>query len=448
MRPDVEDAVNSQPISPGGQSPLNPEDSIQAVCERLGRAVHFVDEKGYEDEITAGAIHPTTGWLAWVRCKRKTQANGFVDIEFRLQAQAEDRLSIDWIVETYNPYFGCDVRYMSWQDRWVILVYREKHHTYACSHTLTGERQLVQLTEEWLVTDSQITCRSQEPDLVDCFTLPDLPRLPPLSADEARRAGMLPPEYDRRNEWEKRYARERRQQAQKTTLTEPEWFRSSQPEEMLSSLRGKASERKLRLFAVACCRRIWVELRDERSRRAVEVAEDFAEGRCDERTLSQARSDAMTAHGVAQGVRIGIPRTSANLDALRVAYAAAEAANAAQQAAATDAYQATAAVAGTAAYGASGGESSRSEQAIEAALLRDIFGNPFHPLTAHSSWLTLTVLGIARSIYEEQAFDRMPILADALEDAGCDNADILNHCRQPGEHVRGCWAVDLLLGKE
>jgi hypothetical protein len=57
------------------------------------------------------------------------------------------------------------------------------------------------------------------------------------------------------------------------------------------------------------------------------------------------------------------------------------------------------------------------------------------------------VLGVARAIYDERAFERMPILADALEDTGCDNADILEHCRQPGEHVRGCWVVDFILGK-
>ncbi len=63
------------------------------------------------------------------------------------------------------------------------------------------------------------------------------------------------------------------------------------------------------------------------------------------------------------------------------------------------------------------------------------------------AWNDATVRNIAKAIYDEQAFDRMPILADALEDAGCDNADILRHCREPGEHVRGCWVVDLLLGK-
>jgi hypothetical protein len=68
-------------------------------------------------------------------------------------------------------------------------------------------------------------------------------------------------------------------------------------------------------------------------------------------------------------------------------------------------------------------------------------------LTADPSWLTSTVVALAEGIHQERAFDRLPILADALQDAGCDNDDILNHCRQPGEHVRGCWVVDLLTGR-
>jgi hypothetical protein len=86
---------------------------------------------------------------------------------------------------------------------------------------------------------------------------------------------------------------------------------------------------------------------------------------------------------------------------------------------------------------------------ILADLLREIAGgDPFHPMTADPAWPTPTVKQLAEAIYGERAFDRLPILADALEDAGCDNADILNHCRQPGEHARGCWVVDLLLGKK
>ena len=90
----------------------------------------------------------------------------------------------------------------------------------------------------------------------------------------------------------------------------------------------------------------------------------------------------------------------------------------------------------------------REEDAAQAALLRDIFGNPFQPVSLDPTWLSSTVQAMATGIYAERAFDRMPILADALEEAGCDNLDILNHCRGPGTHVLGCWVVDLLLGKE
>ena len=83
-----------------------------------------------------------------------------------------------------------------------------------------------------------------------------------------------------------------------------------------------------------------------------------------------------------------------------------------------------------------------------ASIFREVFGNPFRPVTTDPSWLTETVVSLATGIYAERAFDRMPILADALEEAGCDHTDILTHCRGDGPHVRGCWVVDLLLGKE
>ena len=88
---------------------------------------------------------------------------------------------------------------------------------------------------------------------------------------------------------------------------------------------------------------------------------------------------------------------------------------------------------------------------MQSTLIRDIFGNPFRPRPAvDAAWLSWndgTLAKLAQGIYDDRAFDRLPILADALEEAGCANADILNHCRQPGEHVRGCWVVDLVLGK-
>jgi hypothetical protein len=88
-----------------------------------------------------------------------------------------------------------------------------------------------------------------------------------------------------------------------------------------------------------------------------------------------------------------------------------------------------------------------SEDRALADLMREVFGNPFRPVEIDASWRTTNVVALAQAFYEERAFERMPILGDALEESGCDNTGILNHCRQPGEHVRGCWVVDQVLGK-
>ena len=83
-----------------------------------------------------------------------------------------------------------------------------------------------------------------------------------------------------------------------------------------------------------------------------------------------------------------------------------------------------------------------------AQLVRDIFGNPFRPVSFSPGWRTDTAMSLARQMYESRDFSLMPILADALQDAGCEDEDILAHCRDPqGTHVRGCWVVDLVLGK-
>jgi hypothetical protein len=73
---------------------------------------------------------------------------------------------------------------------------------------------------------------------------------------------------------------------------------------------------------------------------------------------------------------------------------------------------------------------------------------PVPPVAIDPSWLTSTVVALAGGIYDERAFDRLPILADALQDAGCEHPDILAHCHSDGPHVRGCWVVDLILGKQ
>jgi hypothetical protein len=93
----------------------------------------------------------------------------------------------------------------------------------------------------------------------------------------------------------------------------------------------------------------------------------------------------------------------------------------------------------------------KSELVWMLSVLRCIFGNPFRPISINPAWLTWhdgLLVSLAQRMYDSRDFSDMPVLADALEEAGCDNADLLAHCRQTGEHVRGCWVVDLILGKE
>jgi hypothetical protein len=215
---------------------------------------------------------------------------------------------------------------------------------------------------------------------------------------------------------------------------------------MLEFLMGKASDRKSRLFAVACCRSIWSFLADERSRNAVEAAERRANEEVSAEELERVRYDAGKAFQAAI--------TPLCRDAQSPRTAPCAGARAAVLALLPNALEAAARTASQAVNAARRAPGVSYFAAYEAALLpqavsmRDIFGNPFRPITFDPAWRTTDVLALARGIYAERAFDRMPILADALQDAGCDNEDVLNHCRGDGPHVRGCWVVDLVMGKE
>jgi hypothetical protein len=237
-------------------------------------------------------------------------------------------------------------------------------------------------------------------------------------------------------------------------VTEAEWLACTEPTPMLEFLGDRASSRKLRLFAVACCRRIWPLITEAHCREAVEIAERFADG------LVTAEAQE-AAHIAAEGVRREVEDTEAPLFS-GVAYATTHAASYTVHDKGTVWLACRAAVNAACAAGhalSSQGASEdevaaayNAEFAAQTALVRDLFGNPFRPAPfPDPSWLAWndgTVVKLAESIYDERAFDRMPILADALEEASCTKADILAHCRGPGPHVRGCWVVDLLLGKE
>lgn len=213
-------------------------------------------------------------------------------------------------------------------------------------------------------------------------------------------------------------------------MTEAEWLTASDPEPMLAFLRGKASDRKLRLFAVACCRRVLTDFSADDCLAAAEASEQFADG-----LISVERLDLLSiAAEEAWKDTVHEPRGEGDNVARAASYCSSPALGAVLFAV-TLAAQAT-------------HVSRQSEHAKQSSALRDIIGNPFRPVIFDPAWRSESVSALATGIYADRAFDRLPILSDALEEAGCDHADILNHCRGPGPHVKGCWVVDLVLGKE
>ena len=93
-------------------------------------------------------------------------------------------------------------------------------------------------------------------------------------------------------------------------------------------------------------------------------------------------------------------------------------------------------------------QAKQAHEKLLCGLIRDIFGNPYRSVAFDPAWRTETATGLALKMYDEKQFAAMPILADALQEAGCEQPEILAHCREPGTHVRGCWVIDLVLGKE
>jgi hypothetical protein len=215
-------------------------------------------------------------------------------------------------------------------------------------------------------------------------------------------------------------------------VREKQWLACADPEKMLNFLLDKVSDRKFRLYACACCRRTWRFLKDKRSRRAIEVSERFADGEAAHEELLEAEGDAWdAARGQGSGSKYEVAAWAAS--DIEVAI---------------DGVPMQAVVVW-------GREKKRIEEIIALCeMVRDIFGNPFRPVRLGRAWLTPTVTNLAQSAYEERALPsgeldptRLAVLADALEEAGCDQPGLLSHLRGPGPHVRGCWALDLLLGK-
>jgi hypothetical protein len=208
-------------------------------------------------------------------------------------------------------------------------------------------------------------------------------------------------------------------------VTEYQWLACRDPVPMLAFLRGKASDRKLRLFAAACCWDRGLLIQEEANSRCLAAFVRFADG---EVTLRKARAARKAAYP-----------TWGEISNLQCPDAG------------DDAYETALDAAGPATLSERFGP---HRNVAQAKLLRDLFGNPFRPVSIDPAWRTSDVARLALAAYEEgfpqSGFldaDCLTVLADALEDAGCQRDDMLRHLRGRGPHVKGCWAVDALLGR-
>jgi hypothetical protein len=217
-------------------------------------------------------------------------------------------------------------------------------------------------------------------------------------------------------------------------MTEDEWIVCNEPQSMLHVVqRSSPSERKVRLFNAAICRRFWTYLPEE-SQAILAESELNADGLA--QVIAGENDLCWRANAVVAPFDREFPAKNYPSEVVRIR----------RDSAAAVCY----AVIPNELWGAVSyfWEIDPSERRPHSVIIRDIFGNPFRPVTFDPSWRTLSVVRLAQTIYDERAFDKMSELADALERAGCRDEAILGHYRERGEHVRGCWVVDLALGKE
>ncbi|MDB5306922.1 MAG: hypothetical protein JWO38_1124 [Gemmataceae bacterium] len=219
-------------------------------------------------------------------------------------------------------------------------------------------------------------------------------------------------------------------------MTEQEWLAVTYPESMVRLLREKPA-RKLRLLFCASSRSVLSLADRPMLRKAVEVGERYAGGLASPSEVDAVRRELWPDPGVmgdrlsrtafgAVGELFPVWAITAAVDLL-LTEAVKQARERGRRSLPKD-----------------------TRKVIEGSvvgLIGCVFGNPFRPVATDPSWLTSTVVTLATDIYSDRAFDRLPNLADALQDAGCDNSDVLDHCRGPGPHVRGCHVLDLILGK-
>ncbi len=226
-----------------------------------------------------------------------------------------------------------------------------------------------------------------------------------------------------------------------------EWLACSQPVYMAAAV--PFSPRKHRLFAVACCRQVAYLLHDETLQAAIEIAERFADQACTEAERAECERRVQR---VFQELKELDPGTNSIVMRGDFVYPETYAAEMMTHCLSPDAKSAATYVPFSAASAFAGTPDEDDFQfeaafATQADLVRCIFENPTQPINFDSRWRTSVALSLAREMYEERDFRRLPLLADALIAAGCNDERVVSHCKFAGLHVRGCWVLDLVLGK-
>jgi hypothetical protein len=229
-------------------------------------------------------------------------------------------------------------------------------------------------------------------------------------------------------------------------MTEAEWLASEDINELLSFHLPTASPRKLRLLMCASCRRLWKVLTSPQDRGAVEVAEQFADRAVPDARRAEARRQTTPVLMLRQRLanpsnpaRYAVGRTRDQINEVWRFFPAARNAASIAETLRTGEF----------------GPAHHDEEVAHCVLTREVFGNPFRAVQLDPIWRTVAASRAARTAYEKRKLPsghldaaRLSVLADALEEAGCADAAILSHLRSPGPHVRGCWALDLILGTE
>jgi hypothetical protein len=236
------------------------------------------------------------------------------------------------------------------------------------------------------------------------------------------------------------------------TDAELDWLTCPAPLLLLEQVRGKVSDRKLRLFACGCCRLIW-HLPDQpvASHRAVEIAERYSDGLSGEEERAAAERQAWDAWYPDEADdrgKMGFMAVAAFANTTGRTHHDADPQLGTWECV-RDCIQTVLWIGGREdEEGRFEADRDREFRNTVATLALCVFGNPFRPVAFSPAWRTDTAKALARRMYDARDFSAMPILADALQDAECDNDDILNHCRADGPHARGCWVVDCVLGRE